>query len=159
MEFLFGESVGALAAYGKNHGEGPASHPGSGDVGQEDFYGGAVAASSDFSDALRVANEGTIKRLRLGNLYWLVDGPEFRKSVRVVKRFVEAFVEKALTRVELEGKAIEGKEQYGLLESLTAQTKNREDLISQTLGKSSFAWHRWDLRFSSVVRLTKPQRS
>ena len=32
----------------------------------------------------------------------------------------------------------EGEEEGGLLESLTAQTNNREDLVSQTLGKSLF---------------------
>lgn len=73
----------------------------------------------------------------MGNLYWMYDGPEFRRSVGAAKKFVGGFVEKALARLESEGKATaEGKEEHGLLESLTAQTRNREDLVSQTLGKS-----------------------
>ena len=72
----------------------------------------------------------------MGNLYWLYDGPRFRRSVGAAKKFVGGFVEKALARLESEGKAAEGKEEHGLLESLTAQTRNREDLVSQTLGKS-----------------------
>jgi len=135
MEFLFGESVGALSAYGRANGKAVASSVGSEDKGKDGFYGGAVAASSEFSDALRVANEGTVSRLRLGNLYWLSNSSEFRRSTRIVKRFVGEFVEKTLLRVETEGKPAEGRERYSLLESLTAQTKNREDLVSQTLGK------------------------
>jgi hypothetical protein len=146
MEFLFGESVGALSAYGRANGKTVTFPVGSGDEGKEGFYGGAVAASSEFSDALRVANEGTVSRLRLGNLYWLSDGLEFRKSIRIVKRFVGGFVEKTLARVEVEGQAVEGKERYSLLESLTAQTKNREDLVSETLGKSC--------RFPSFLKTT-----
>ena len=85
-----------------------------------------------------MANEGLVTRLRFGTVYWVSNGREFRRAVGTVKRFVRGFVEKALARVEedAEGRAVEGKERFGLLESLTAQTKNREDLVSQTLGGS-----------------------
>lgn len=133
VEFLFGEHVGALEAYGKSGGGQSAAEA----AGKEGAYSGAVAVSSGFVEALRIANEGTAKRLRMGNLYWMYDGPEFRRSVGAAKKFVGGFVEKALARLESEGKAAEGKEEHGLLESLTAQTRNREDLVSQTLGESS----------------------
>lgn len=129
---MFGEHVGALEAYGKVGGGQSAAEA----AGKEGAYSGAVAVSSDFVEALRIANEGTAKRLRLGNLYWMYDGPQFRRSVGAAKKFVGGFVEKALARLESEGEIVEGKEEHGLLESLTAQTRNREDLVSQTLGKS-----------------------
>ena len=132
VEFLFGEHVGALEAYGKAAGGQSAAEA----AGKEGAYSGAVAVSSDFVEALRIANEGTAKRLRMGNLYWMYDGPEFRRSVGAAKTFGGGFVEKALARLESEGKAAEGKDgEHGLLESLTAQTRNREDLVSQTLGE------------------------
>lgn len=133
-EFLFGESVGALAAVEKAKAQ-AASSSGSEEAGTKSFDSGAVATSSEFADALRVANDGTVMRVRLQRLYWLGDGLEFRRSIRTVKQFVDGFVEKALARVETEGKAVEGKEKYGLLETLAVQTKNREDLVSQTLGE------------------------
>lgn len=140
MEFLFGESVGALSAYQQAN-TGAAFTPYFNRGSKKPFDAGALAASKEFSDALRVASDGTIKRLRMGNLYWLVDGLEFRRSIRIVRDFVGGFVEKVLEKVEAEGNAVEGKEQYGLLESLTAQTKRHEDLVSQTLGRPCFSSH------------------
>jgi len=129
VEFLFGERVGALEAYGRaQNGQAPAAS-------KEGGFSADVAVSSEFAEALRVANEGTAKRLRLGDLYWLHDGPKFRRSVGAAKKFVGGFVEKALAKMEAEGKTAEEMAEGGLLESLTAQTKNREDLVSQTLGK------------------------
>jgi hypothetical protein len=126
-EFLFGESVGALDAVERAKG-------GLG-MGDGDSYGGELAASSRFQDAIRVANDGTLLRIRLQRFYWLGDGFGFRSSIRIIKGFVKGFVEKALARVEAEGKAVAGKEKYGLLEALAAQTKDPEDLVSQTLGE------------------------
>ena len=138
VEFLFGEHVGALEAYGRSGG----GQSSAAAARKEGAYSAAVAVSSDFYEALTEANEGTAKRIRMGNLYWLYDGPRFRRSVGAAKKFVGGFVEKALARLESEGKAAEGKEEHGLLESLTAQTRNREDLVSQTLGKfCSFCCH------------------
>ena len=80
-----------------------------------------------------MANEGLVTRLRFGTVYWVSNGREFRRAVEVFRRFVGGFVEKALARVEeAEGRAVE---RFGLLGSLTAQTKNREDLVSQMLGR------------------------
>lgn len=135
VEFLFGEHVGALEAYGRSGG----GHSAAEATGKEGAYSGAVAVSEDFVEALRIANEGLAKRLRMGDLYWMYDGPEFRRSVGAAKKFVGGFVEKALARLESVGKtAAEGKQEHGLMESLMAQTRNREDLVSQTLGKSCF---------------------
>lgn len=132
VEFLFGERIGALEACARQAQGGQAAAS----LGKEDLDSADMVVSSGFVEALRVANEGTAKRLRMGNLYWMYDGPEFRRSVGAAKKFVGGFVEKALAKMELEGKVAEGEEEGGLLESLTAQTNNREDLVSQTLGES-----------------------
>jgi hypothetical protein len=146
-EFLFGEAVGALAAV-----EREMSNPGSGisksdevSAGNDAGYG-SFAASDEFSEALRIANDGLVMRLRLQNLYWLGDGFAFRKATRRVQGFVDGFVSKALAKVDSErtegevdaqGKKSSNNKKYGLLESLLEQTRDREELIAQTLGEIS----------------------
>jgi hypothetical protein len=134
-EFLFGESTGTLDAFEQAKTKAASASGFGGDNEKETSNSGTVAASSDFADALRVANEYTVLRIRIGRFYWLGDGLGFRKSIRTVKGFVEGFVDKALARVEAQGKVVEGKEEYGLLETLAAQTKDRKDLVSQALGE------------------------
>lgn len=146
-EFLFGEEVGALAAVERQK-FGLRGETKDGDTGY-----GAVAASNEFAEALRVANDVLVSRLRLQNLYWLGDGLAFRKATRTVWQFVDGYVGKALAKVDSEGKADEGKKgdvesdgsgkkskdkKFGLLESLLEQTRDRDELIAQTLGESDF---------------------
>lgn len=133
-EFLFGESIGALAAAERATAEEDISL-GSGENEKKSLGSGAMAASSEFADAFQEVNAGLLMRIRLQRLYWMSDGLKFRRACGVVRRFVGGFVEKALTEVQAEGKVVEGKEKYGLLESLATQTTNREDLISETLGR------------------------
>jgi hypothetical protein len=146
-EFLFGEAVGALAAVERemsNSGPG-ISKSDEVSAGNDAGYG-SFAASDEFSEALRIANDGLVMRLRLQNLYWLGDGFAFRRATRRVQGFVDGFVSKALAKVDsgrtegevdAEGKKSSNKK-YGLLESLLEQTRNREELIAQTLGEMSF---------------------
>ena len=152
-EFLFGEAVGALAAVERemsNSGPGISKSdevPAGNDAGY-----GSFAASDEFSEALRIANDGLVMRLRLQNLYWLGDGFAFRKATRRVQGFVDGFVSKALAKVDsertegkgkgeeevdAEGKKSSDNKKYGLLESLLEQTRDREELIAQTLGEIS----------------------
>jgi hypothetical protein len=145
-EFLFGEAVGALAAVEKelsNSGPG-ISKSDEVSAGNDAGYG-SFAASDEFSEALRIANDGLVMRLRLQNLYWLGDGFAFRRATRRVQGFVDGFVSKALAKVESEGKQRDGgvggkkssDKKFGLLESLLEQTRDREELIAQTLGEIS----------------------
>jgi hypothetical protein len=155
-EFLFGESTGSLDAFEKAKNEAASPSGFGGDNEKETSKSGTVAASSDFAEALRVANEYTVLRIRIGRFYWLGDGLGFRRSIRTVKGFVEGFVDKALARVEAQGKVVEGKEEYGLLETLAAQTKDRKDLVSQALGELALslpltAFH----VYQSTVKLTR----
>jgi hypothetical protein len=161
-EFLFGEAVGALAAVEKEKrnqsqtgGTTDAINP------DKDTGYGAQAASDEFSEALGIANDGLVMRLRLQNLYWLGDGFAFRRATRRVQGFVDGFVSKALAKVEAEGKErgdeVGGKKssskKYGLLESLLEQTRDREELIAQTLGEIliSFPFRRPFRRASSCL--------
>jgi hypothetical protein len=154
-EFLFGESTGTLTAFEKDRAKAVSPSGSGGDGEKQSSDSGTVAASSKFADALRVVNEYTILRIRIGRFYWLGNGRGFRESIRTVRGFVEGFVDKALARVEAEGKVVEGKEEYGLLETLAGQTKNREDLVSQTLGKScSFCCHVQSCAPIVMMRLT-----
>jgi hypothetical protein len=165
-DFLFGEAVGALAAVERDiehhaSSSGPDNttadnlDPKDKDAGGGGY--GVVAASDEFSEALRVANDGLLMRLRLQNLYWLGDGFAFRRATRSVWGFVDGFVGRALAKVdsdegkkggevrdgEGEGKGDVGEKKesgkkFGLLESLLEQTRDREELIVQTLGEISF---------------------
>jgi hypothetical protein len=154
-DFLFGEEVGALAAVerkmkiSQSETDADADAANSNREDKDTGGYGAVAASSEFSEALRIASDGLVMRLRLQNLYWLGDGFAFRRATRRVWRFVDGFVERALAKVDSEGKGEEltGREdggdeegkksskKFGLLESLLEQTRDREELIAQTLGK------------------------
>jgi hypothetical protein len=149
-EFLFGEAVGALAAVEREMSQSSSVEAGINATkpngkGEDTGYG-SFAASDEFSEALRIANDGLVMRLRLQNLYWLGDGFAFRRATRRVQGFVDGFVSKALAKVDsgrtegevdAEGKKSSNKK-YGLLESLLEQTRNREELIAQTLGEMSF---------------------
>lgn len=130
-EFLFGESIGALAAAERADDKSTSTSG----AEKETLGSGAMAASSDFADAFQEVNAGLLMRIRLQRLYWLSDGLKFRRACGVVRRFAGGFVEKALADVEAEGKVVEKKQKYGLLESLATQTRDREDLISETLGR------------------------
>ena len=161
-EFLFGEELGALAAVERER-SGLVGKEGNGDLsssGNVDIGYGAVAASNEFADALRISNDGLVMRLRLQNLYWLGDGLAFRRATRTVWRFVDGFVGKALAKVDSEGTGDGGGERdggdvdsdgdvnakkkskgkrFGLLESLLEQTRDREELIAQTLCECGFS--------------------
>jgi hypothetical protein len=158
-DFLFGEEVGALAAVERGMKQSQSETDADADAANsncedKDNGGyGAVAASAEFSEALRIASDGLVLRLRLQNMYWLGDGFAFRKATRRVWEFVDGFVERALAKVEAEGKGegvtrkedgggggderekMGSSKKFGLLESLLEQTRDREDLIAQTLGK------------------------
>lgn len=143
-EFLFGEKVGALDAVEKKMGDGSSPPAMEGAANEDGDHDGAMAASQEFSDALRVAGDGTLMRIRLASVYWMADGLKFRRAIRTIWRFVDGFVDKALARAEAQSggkEAIEGKaDEHGLLGALVAQTKEREDLISQSLGMLMFAF-------------------
>lgn len=121
-DFLFGESVESqTAAINAALGHPPSQ--------------GTLPGSTEFVQDMEHANEKMVVRLRLQSLYWLGDGFKFRKATKTIRSFTDTFVRKALNYAAHE-KAGEGK-QHGLLSTLVSQTKDREELASQTLGRYS----------------------
>lgn len=120
-DFLFGESVESQRA-GINERLGlPPSK-------------GTQSGSATFVEDMEYVSEFTISRIRLQSLYWLCDGFRFRKAAANIRRFADTFVRKALDYAA-DGKA-DDKQKLGLLSSLVTQTRDREELASQTLGKT-----------------------
>lgn len=159
-DFLFGENVGALAAVEKT---GNTSFESStqAKVRQGEDGDGATAASKEFADAMLIAGNMTLWRIRFSSLYWIVDGLEFRRAIRTVWRFVDGFVDKAIAKAEAPGGkgTTEGKQARGLLEALVAQTNDRKDLVSQSLGTFmlyiSYAVWMTDQNYSGNVSRTR----
>jgi cytochrome P450 len=79
-----------------------------------------------------ILNTTIMLRLRLGKLYWLGDGWEFRRSVNKIWAFTEGFARKALEVAAANEKTDEEKK-AGMLFSLATQCKDRKELSAQTL--------------------------
>ena len=125
-DFLFGESVESqTAAMNAERGLPPSE--------------GTLPGSKEFVDDMEHANQKMVVRLRLQSLYWLGDGFKFRKATRTIRSFTDTFVKKALAYAA-ESKPGQRK-QHGLLSALVVQTKDREELASQTLGECSAPLH------------------
>ncbi|KAE8382736.1 cytochrome P450 [Aspergillus bertholletiae] len=74
-------------------------------------------------------------RLRFERLYWLVNNPEFQKSVRVVHDLVDGYVHSALQRAQQTEKPTdpESPSHYILLDALTETTRDPIELRDQCL--------------------------
>lgn len=108
-EFLFGESVDSQVRLQ------PRFKP---------SREGAMAAA--FADAFDVGQRGITIRARLGNLYWLANGKEFRDACKVCNTFIDRFVQRALSK-DVREKEPElhssGRESTCFLRSLLARRK------------------------------------
>lgn len=104
LEFLFGESVQLL---------------------EDELIGCPPQdpVKEEFSSALKAAEWYITSRAMALDLYFLADGPAFRRLVRLVHRFTDYFVKKALelTPAEIARKRLEG---YTFLYELVAQTRD-----------------------------------
>ncbi|KAK4982417.1 hypothetical protein LTR50_007747 [Elasticomyces elasticus] len=88
------------------------------------------ARSNVFLKAFEEVSRTTANRFQLQGLYWLADGPKFRKAASELKRFTEHFVQRALDRTA-SGKSEDNK--YNLLSALATQTKHKDELRNQVL--------------------------
>ncbi|SMR57253.1 unnamed protein product [Zymoseptoria tritici ST99CH_1E4] len=87
-------------------------------------------AMDDFAAAFDEAQDWLARRGRLGGLYWLIDGPGFRRSCRTVHHFIDAAIEEALrVKVVNEGET----EGYSVLGALLPETRDRKVLREQCL--------------------------
>lgn len=121
-EFLFGEPVGSQLA------NLPGNDPGRGDSSRDE---------KRFAFAFDNGQKWLASRGRWFNLYWIVDGLPFRRSIRDVNKFVDCFVDVALNKglkeVELEKNHASSGHKYVFLDALVAQTRDPVELRSQML--------------------------
>ncbi|OCT52311.1 Cytochrome P450 [Cladophialophora carrionii] len=95
-------------------------------------------SAAEFSEAANNAIHMLGQRGLLINLYWIVDSPRFRKSCRIVKRFVDGYLSEAgqsQERVSTRSKA--GKEDYtssvSFMQSLVSRDQASPEVIRDQL--------------------------
>ena len=146
-EFLFGESVDSQVRNLPENANLPPKHGNA-----------ATTDEATFAGAFDRGQAWLSRRSRFGELYWLVDGPGYRKDKKAVHQFVDHFVRIALSKrkdsdfaaaaprrvstTEIEKgppspttgrRSSTGKEKYVFLEALAAQTQDPIELRSQLL--------------------------
>ena len=111
--FLFGEPLSSLAI-----------KPGSTDGKQ-----------SDFANAFNVAQDYIAMRMKVQNLYWLLDGPKFRRACRTVHQFADEIIERNLTRdsQDLDDEKHGPNKRYVFLDSLARVCPDRTEPRSQII--------------------------
>ena len=92
-----------------------------------------AAEAEDFARAFDSAQHRLAQRGRLGDLYWMLDGPGFRRSCRKVHSFVDKIVEDALEDAKRSAPATEHEERYVFLKALIDHTKDRKVLRDQCI--------------------------
>lgn len=103
--FLFGESVRSLIA-------------------------SEAIGERDFATAFDTAQRWVTKRFRLLDLYWLVDGKEFRQACQDVHRFADRIVDRYLLS---DRSAASGPGRYLVLDTVARSTTDRAALRGQVI--------------------------
>ncbi|KAF1984945.1 cytochrome P450 [Aulographum hederae CBS 113979] len=85
---------------------------------------------SKFADAFNRGQDYLARRGRLGDLYWLIGGSEFRKTCADVHKFVDSMISSAL---EDSGNQPEKSNKYFFLDALTKESTDPVRLRSQLL--------------------------
>ncbi|KAL3491421.1 cytochrome P450 [Aspergillus germanicus] len=90
---------------------------------------------SDFAAAFNLAQGYLAKRGRLGDLYWLLGGKEFRRACKVCHEFVDDAVQHALDRAAASTKPNVGERTgpYVFINALIEETHDRKALRDQCL--------------------------
>ena len=125
--FLFGESIGSLLPTST-------SHP-------NILETSAVGGPQGFAHHFNLAQEYLMQRARLTSVYWLIDGPEFRDSVRKIHEVVDYYVqlgiklynEKKENQKEGVGASEDQEERYVFLQALAADTQDPKVLRDNLL--------------------------
>jgi cytochrome P450 len=122
-EFLFGKSVESQQiAIDARNGHGDAKH---------EAVKARAAGAEAFTKAFGVMNEGLIFRIRLQSLYWLADGPKFRRAINTVRDFTTPIVQRAVQTAA--SSAAHDEKKQSLLMRLATQTQDPTELRNQTL--------------------------
>ena len=89
------------------------------------------APHSSLMDALNDAQEYLAYRTRVGDLYWLIDGPGMRRACKTVHAFVDAAIDEALDFAKERRDEGPTKKRYVLIDALIEQTRDRAVLRDQ----------------------------
>ncbi|KAI4257252.1 MAG: hypothetical protein L6R42_005785 [Xanthoria sp. 1 TBL-2021] len=88
------------------------------------------AGEARFSEAFRVSQDFLFRRGRLGDLYWLIGGKEFRRQCSIVHEFIDEAVQEALSPEYQKDKAADV---HSFLDALIQQTRDPKVLRDQLL--------------------------
>ncbi|KAL9636695.1 MAG: hypothetical protein Q9204_002163, partial [Flavoplaca sp. TL-2023a] len=83
-----------------------------------------------FSEAFRVSQDFLFRRGRLGDLYWLIGGKEFRRQCSIVHEFIDEAVQGAFSAEYQKDKAADV---HSFLDALIQQTRDPKVLRDQLL--------------------------
>lgn len=86
-----------------------------------------------FANAFNLAQDYLAQRGRLGDLYWLHGGSEFRKACKICHDFVDDAVEKALDSSEKDRDFGPEKRPYIFIDALISETRDPKALRDQCL--------------------------
>jgi hypothetical protein len=89
-----------------------------------------IAREADFTETFSKSQHVLFRRARLGNLYWMIGGKEFRKHYSVVHHFIDEAVEEALSAEYQDGKSADV---HSFLDALIKETRDPLVLRDQLL--------------------------
>lgn len=89
-------------------------------------------ADADFANDFNIAQDYLARRGRLGGLYWLIGGSEFRRACKSVHCFLDEIIRKSLA-TDRPDQSSPAKTNYIFLDALIEETKDPIVLRSQLL--------------------------
>ena len=92
-----------------------------------------LAKVEDFSYAFNNAQHWLAQRSRIGEIYWIMDGLDFRRSCRKVHRFVEKIVSAALKERNDSLALPASEDRYVFLKALIDHTQDSKILRDQCI--------------------------
>lgn len=95
-------------------------------------YGRIIDCESEFAEAFNIGQDYLAQRGRLGDFYWLLGGPRFRRACRICLEFVDSAVEKALEQ-STEHSPGEEREPCTFIDALIQESRDLKFLRSQCL--------------------------
>jgi cytochrome P450 len=93
----------------------------------------ADSADTGFANDFNLAQDYLARRGRLGGLYWLIGGSEFKHACKSVHIFLDGIIHKALEADRVSHFGEKNKANYVLLDELIEETKDPVILRSQLL--------------------------
>ncbi|KAF2676571.1 cytochrome P450 alkane hydroxylase [Lentithecium fluviatile CBS 122367] len=89
-----------------------------------------AVGESTFATAFNTAQQWVTKRFRLVDIYWLINGREFRQACQDVHRFVDQIIDRSLSSDRSKG---DGSGRYVFLDTVAQSTPDRTALRGQII--------------------------